>query len=258
MPKFNQPPLILANWKMNLTLAENNKLVKALIKGINNYLKDFTIAIFPSFIALADTQELIKGYNLALGAQDVFWKSTGPYTGEVSVVMLQELGVKYVIVGHSERRNYLKETDQMVNHKVITALTVGITPILCVGETFSQRQQGNKDLVIAEQIKRALAGVQLDAEAKLIIAYEPVWVIGSGQAVTGEEAEHTAQVVRQTLYDLWPAAAVNKQVRIIYGGSVDANNIVDFLPSKIISGVLVGSASVDARRFISLVKKLAD
>ncbi|MFA4937144.1 MAG: triose-phosphate isomerase [Patescibacteria group bacterium] len=258
MPKFNKQPIILANWKMNLSLAENDKLVKELIKGTSSYLKDFEIAICPSFVALKNTRDLIKGQGIALGAQDVFWKSTGPYTGEVSAVMLQELGVKYVIVGHSERRNYLKETNQMINYKVMSALSAGLTPILCVGETFSERQQGNKDLIISQQVKHGLSGVQLEVAAKLVIAYEPVWVIGSGQAVTGQEAEHTAQVILQALYDMWSPSVVSNQVRIIYGGSVDASNITDFLPSKIVSGVLVGSASLDARRFVSIIKKLAD
>ncbi|MFH1111593.1 MAG: triose-phosphate isomerase [Patescibacteria group bacterium] len=258
MPQFNKKPLILANWKMNLSLADNIKLVKAVLKGVGNYINDFDIGVCPAFTALASTKELLSAKRIALGAQDVFWKGAGPYTGEISANMLQELGVKYVLIGHSERRNYLKETDQMIHHKVMSVLAAGLSPVLCVGETFIERQQGNKDLVIARQVERALAGVELAPNAELVIAYEPVWEIGSGQAVTGQEAEHTAQVILQALYDMWSPSVVGNQVRIIYGGSVDASNINDFLPSGIIAGVLVGGASLDARRFIALIKKLVN
>jgi len=180
----------------------------------------------------------------------------GPYTGEVSPSFLQELGVRYVIVGHSERRQYLKETDDMVQQKVLAALAHGLTPVLCVGETLAERNAGRAHITVARQVEQALRGVSLTPEARLIVAYEPVWVIGSGKAVAPEDALGTAQVIKQSVRKALTPAQVSKQVTIIYGGSVDPTNIRTFVGRGLLQGVLVGGASLDAKRFLALLKQL--
>ena len=248
--------LIIANWKMRLSLKETAVLTKALATSLNKQARAADLDLCPSYPALPVVADLLKGKKIALGAQDVFWKAKGAYTGEVSGDMLKEMGVSYVLVGHSERRLYLKETDQMVQHKVATALAEGLIPVLCVGETFTERQLGQKDVVVSRQVEKALAGVVLGSKDKLVVAYEPVWVIGSGQAVTGDEAQHSARVIRQGLINLLPGKVVENQVRIIYGGSVDAGNIGDFLPASVMNGVLVGTALLDEKSFTALVKEV--
>lgn len=251
----NTKPLIIANWKMRLSVKDTLVLAKALVSSLNKYTNQADIVLCPSYPVLPLVADILKGKNIALGAQDVFWKAKGAYTGEVSGDMLKDLGVSYVLVGHSERRQYLKETDQMIQHKVASALSEGLTPVLCVGETFTERQIGSKDVVVARQVERALQGIELNVKDRLVVAYEPVWVIGSGQAVSAAEAEHSALVIKQSLVNLLPSKVVLGQVRLIYGGSVDAGNISDFLPTKVISGVLVGSASLAVDSFTALVKE---
>jgi len=247
--------LVLANWKMNLSVSQSVNLAKSIAKTVGQ-LPGIEVGLCPTFPALAAVSEAVKGKPIALGAQDVFWKTAGPYTGEVSPSVLRELGVKYVIVGHSERRQYLKETDIMIQQKTLAVLEQGLTPVLCVGETFAERQAGQKDMVVMRQVTAALKGATLSAKLELVIAYEPVWVIGSGQAVEPAEAVHTAQVIRQALMDIFPPAVIEKQVRIIYGGSVDRTNVSAFVKQPPLTGVLVGGASLEAKKFIDLVRQL--
>jgi triosephosphate isomerase len=247
--------LVLANWKMNLSASQSVNLAKAIAKSLSR-LPGVEVGLCPTFPALAAVGQVVKGKSIALGAQDVFWKAAGPYTGEVSAAVLRELGVKYVIVGHSERRQYLKETDIMIQQKILATLEQGLTPVLCVGETFAERQAGQKDMVIMRQVTAALKGATLAPKLELVIAYEPVWVIGSGQAVELSEAVHTAQVIRQALMDIFSPAMIEKQVRIIYGGSVDPTNVAAFVKQSPLRGVLVGGASLEAKKFIDLVRQL--
>lgn len=251
-------PLVIANWKMNLSIEDSVKLAKNLANSFSKLkLKErLDLVVCPTFPSISEVAAVLKKTDISLGAQDVFWKSAGPYTGEVSAAVLAEAGVKYVIIGHSERRQYLKETDIMIQQKVIATLADGLTAVLCVGETFSERQSGQKDLVIARQVTEAMRGVKLTADSKLVIAYEPVWVIGSGQAVDPKEASDTAMVIRHTLFDFFTPAAVDKQVKIIYGGSVDPSNINNFSGQGVLAGVLVGGASLEAKRFINLLTEL--
>lgn len=258
MALVQKRPLVLANWKMNLSLADSVSLAKNLSSAyskfkLNNHLE---LVLCPTYPALPALAQLLKRKDIALGAQDVFWKSSGPYTGEVSPEVLAELGVEYVIIGHSERRQFLKETEAMIQQKVLAVLAEGLTPVLCVGETFAERQSGQKDLVIARQVTSALNSITLTSGLKLVVAYEPVWVIGSGQAVEPREAVDTAMVIQQTLLDFFTPEAVAKQVKIIYGGSVDPFNINSFVSQGPIQGVLVGGASLEAKRFINLMQKL--
>jgi triosephosphate isomerase len=251
-------PLVIANWKMNLSVGESVALARNLASAFSQLklAQHLDLVLCPTFPALPLVANELKRKNIALGAQDVFWKPVGPYTGEVSPKVLSELGVKYVIIGHSERRQFLKESEAMVQQKVLASLAEGLTPILCVGETFAERQAGQKDLVIARQVSSALNGVTLADGLAIVVAYEPVWVIGSGQAVEAKEATDTALVIRQTLLDFFAASAINSRVKIIYGGSVDPTNINDFVNEDLLNGVLVGGASLEAKRFINLMKQL--
>ncbi len=242
---------------MNLSIKDSVFTAKQLVKEYKKFKNSFELVLAPSFPALQAVGEVLKRSGVILGAQDVFWKSTGPYTGEVSPEVLKELGVSYVIVGHSERRQYFGESDVMIQQKVAGVVAANMVPVLCVGETFAQRQIGQKDMVVARQVNQALDGLTLSGAQKLIIAYEPVWVIGSGQAVEPVEAQHTAQVINRALLDHFSKKTVDSQIKIIYGGSVDLTNIDSFVHDvPPINGVLVGGASLEAKRFISLLKQI--
>ncbi len=268
-------PILIANWKMCLTREENLKLAEKILKDLKtksstqkrNIVEKLKLDIVfcPSFTYLSDIGDLIfkarcpKEFNLALGAQDVFWEEKGAFTGETSALMLKELGCQYVIVGHSEKREYLKETDEMVHRKIKACLEQQLIPILCVGETFEERQLGQKDVRIITQVTKALGGIRVKESQSLIIAYEPVWVIGSGQSVNPEEAEHAHRVIRQTLIDLWyPVEVIEKNFRIIYGGSVDSKTVKSFIDQPTVDGVLVGSASLKAEEFIKMIQLISD
>ena len=239
---------------MKLGLPESIDLAKAIKKGAPN--KKAEVVICPSFVSLSEVAKVLKRSGIKLGAQDCFWETSGAFTGEVSATYLREVGCEFVIVGHSERRAYLKETDEMVHQKIKMALAAGLTPIICVGETFEQRQQGAKDYILIQQTTKALEGIEVGLEKQVIIAYEPVWVIGSGQAVDSSEVAITHQVIRQSLFDLFPAELVKQNFRIIYGGSVDANNVADFIALENTSGILVGGASLKAEEFIAIIKNV--
>lgn len=256
MPNATQRLLVLANWKMNLSIDESVTLARALTRAVARAKPAFDLGLCPTFPALPGVAKVLAKTKVALGAQDIFWKPVGPFTGEVSPTVLHELGVAYVLVGHSERRQYQKETDAMVHQKVQAALAAGLAPVLCVGETFAERQSGQKDVVVARQVHSALQGVALPHGQNLVVAYEPVWVIGSGQAVAPEEARDTARLIRQSLLDTFSAEVVSKQVHIIYGGSVDPTNIATFVQQSPLAGVLVGGASLEAKRFLALLRQL--
>jgi len=253
---FNRP-IILANWKMNLSVQDSLKLAKQLVKFMPQLSATAPeVVLCPSLPALSGVGQVIAGSAISLGAQNVFWQTSGSYTGEVSPVMLKELGVKYVIVGHSERRQWLNETPDMIKRKVWAVLNQDLVPVLCVGETFNERQTGRKDLVVMEQLKSAVNGLKLKPTNQLIVAYEPVWVIGSGQAVAHEEMVETAKAMEQVLVDLFSVKAVREQIRIIYGGSVDQDNINICLQEAPLQGVLVGGASLQASSFEQLLTRV--
>ncbi len=248
-------PIVIANWKMNLKAPERNRLVKEIIKGLKS-VEDVEVVLCPSFISLQEVGRLIKKAPLKLGAQDVFWEEKGAYTGEISPLMLEEMNCEYVIVGHSERRTYLGETQEMIHKKIRVALAESLVPILCLGETFEERQQGDKDYVIINQLNSALEGLKLDPHQQMVIAYEPVWVIGSGQAVQPVEAKYVDRLIRQMLLDLFPFELIESNFRIIYGGSVDSSNVKAFLSEANMDGVLVGGASLKADEFVKIIKNI--
>ncbi len=247
--------IIIANWKMSLGPKQTLNLTEALLKKCQaEEQQTVEVVICPSFIILNEVSQKIANSKIALGAQNCFWHEEGAFTGEVSPSSLKDFGCEYVILGHSERRGYLKETDKMVNQKVGAAIKNHLIPIVCIGETFEERQAGNKDFIIMQQINRALEGIELSNEQQLIVAYEPVWVIGSGQAVEPLEAEHTNQVIRHVMLDHFSLETINKQIRFIYGGSVSSENINLFMAQPTVEGALVGGASLEAETFYKLIK----
>lgn len=256
-------PIIIANWKMSLGKEESLDLTRKILKEleIRNQESEAEIVLCPSFIVLSDLQKLLSKirnskFKIQLGAQDVFWETKEAFTGEVSATMLKKVGCKYVIIGHSERREHLKETDEMIHKKIKASLEEDLIPILCVGESFEERQNGQKDIRIITQVTKALEGIKIKPRQNLIIAYEPIWVIGSGQAVEPEEAEHTNQVIKQTLIDLFDLKTVQENFRIIYGGSVDSRTVKDFIDQPNVDGVLVGGASLNAGEFLKIITQI--
>jgi triosephosphate isomerase (TIM) len=250
--------IIIANWKMNLSFQEAKILAKKIIKGTKEISSsnNLEVVICPPFMSLPAVVKFFgpKKDFLFCGAQDCFWEEQGGFTGEVSPVDLKEIGCDYVILGHSERRNILKETDEMVHKKVRAALNSGLIPIICVGETRQEREKGLKEQIIINQITQALEGIRLNPHQKIILAYEPVWVIGSGQAMDPLEAEYMSKIIKQRMIDLYPLPIVNNNLCIIYGGSIDAQTAKDFLNQETIDGVLVGGASLKAEEFIKICK----
>ncbi len=245
-------PLIIANWKMKLSHQEALDLAKKISKSAYRY-KDSEVVLCPSFIDIIDVSGMIKDTGISLGAQDCFWEERGAFTGEISPLFLQQIGVKYIIIGHSERRAISEESEEMVHKKVRLILTLDTTPVLCVGETFEERQEGLKDVVLRRQIYSALNGLWFNKSDRIVIAYEPVWMIGSGQDADPEEITHSHKVIRQLLYDLFPDQVVDNQIKIIYGGSVDPENVSRYLSQNSVNGVLVGASSLDAVQFSSIV-----
>ena len=243
---------IIANWKMSLGHKQALELADNLLKQTKKN-DNIEVVVCPSFISLLDVSSKILKSGVKLGAQVCFWHDDGAFTGEVSPLNLQEAGCEYIIVGHSERRGYLNETDEMVNQKVKAVLQNGLVPIICVGETLEERQSSNKDFIIMNQVNKAIEGVDLSGNKSIIIAYEPVWGIGSGQTVEPQEAEHTNQVIRQILIDKYPLETINEKIYILYGGSVNPTNIREFLSQATIDGALVGGASLDADTFWQII-----
>jgi triosephosphate isomerase len=236
--------LIVANWKMNLNLQDSVKLA-------TDYAKVFkktthSVVACPSFLALAPIAKLWSASKVVLGAQDAFWEAKGAYTGEVSAAQLHDLGCRYVILGHSERRQYLGESCRLINAKAKSALVASLTPIICVGENAVRRKAGNSITFVSGQVKRALAGLQLKAGQSLVIAYEPIWAIGTGQVIKPADAIAMHAAIRRLgLKILGPKA----NIKVIYGGSVDVSNASALLAQSEIDGFLVGGASLSAANF---------
>lgn len=244
-------PFIAGNWKMNKTIKEAIELVNG-IKDIVNET-DVEVAVCVPFTALNEVKKVIDGTKLKLGAQNMHWEEKGAYTGEISPLMLNEIGVDYVIIGHSERRQYFNETDETVNKKVKSALAHDIKPILCVGETLEQRELGCEKEVVKNQIIKDLEGVLPESMKKIVIAYEPIWAIGTGKTASSEDANNMIGYIRSILADLY-GANISEEVRIQYGGSVKPNNVTEIMNQPEIDGALVGGASLKSKDFIELVK----
>ena len=240
-------PLIAANWKMHMTLDEASKLTQSVVEGCRD-IRDADIVLAPPFTALAKVRKEVRESSIRLGAQDLYWEEKGAFTGEVSPVMLKDAGCDYVIVAHSERRQLFGETDKSANRKVLTALTHELIPILCVGETDAERDRGVTYVVVDRQVKEALKDVAETQLETIVVAYEPIWAIGTGRTATPAQAEEVHQSIRGQLAKLFSADAAD-QVRILYGGSVKPDNVDDLMAEADIDGALVGGASLKADSF---------
>jgi triosephosphate isomerase (TIM) len=244
-------PLIAGNWKMYKTVGEAVALVEALLRGLGD-TADREVLVCPPFTALHAVAPVLLGTPIALGAQDMFYEEQGAYTGAISPLMLRDVGCTYVIVGHSERRQIFGEDDALVNRKLRAALSHGLRSILCVGETKPQRDAGQAEPVVVGQLRAGLAGVDAAALASVVIAYEPVWAIGTGDTATPGDAQAMHATLRRTLADLYGAEAA-AQVRIQYGGSVKPDNVDELMAQPDIDGALVGGASLTAESFLRIV-----
>jgi triosephosphate isomerase len=244
--------VIAGNWKMNKTANEAVTLAKDIIEEVGRETS-VDIVLCPPFTALAAVAHVLEGQAVKLGGQNMHPEKNGAYTGEVSAEMLRTLYVTHVILGHSERRTYFAETDAFINKKVLTALANQLKPILCVGETLAEREAGSTLAVVQRHIEGGLAGVKPEQITTVIIAYEPVWAIGTGKVATTEQAQEVHAYIRDLLTKLYGAALAQK-VRILYGGSMKPANAPELLAQKDIDGGLIGGASLEARSFIDLVK----
>lgn len=259
-------PIIAGNWKMNKTVGEALELVEAL-KPLVADVTAADIVICPSFVALYPVNQALQSTNIGLGAQEAFWKDKGAYTSQVSLPMLVDVGVRYVILGHSETRgrfgvaedditpDLMKtfgETDTGVNLKAKATLAAGLIPIICVGETLTERQNGHTDAVVQHQVTQAMVGVESAAAAAVVFAYEPVWAIGTGETCKPDEADRVCGVVREAMRSAYDAATA-EAVRIQYGGSMKADNAAELLARPNIDGGLIGGASLKAADFAAVI-----
>jgi triosephosphate isomerase len=242
--------VIAGNWKMNGTVAETKSLIDSLLSG-NTKSERAVVVVCPPFTALATAGKLLGGSHIALGAQDMSEHPNGAYTGEVSAEMLLTVGVSYVILGHSERRQYHSESDRLVNVKARAALNAGLTPIICIGETLEQRERGQTEDVVGSQVDGTLDGLTVEELGKIVIAYEPVWAIGTGKTATPEMAQAVHGFIRDKLTRLDAKTALD--IPILYGGSVKADNAKGLLSQPDIDGSLVGGASLKADEFIAII-----
>ncbi|OJI06517.1 triose-phosphate isomerase [bacterium CG10_46_32] len=248
----NKQPLVIANWKMKLLPEQAFDLAKKVKKSSAKYT-GAEVVLCPAFTEISAIANIIKGSELKLGAQDCFWEEHGAFTGEISPKQLLAYDVHTVIIGHSERREHVQESGDMIHKKIRLLLSLGMRPVLCIGESFDERAEGQKEVVLLQQIHAALDGLWLTDSNQLVVAYEPVWVIGSGQDIDPHEIEHTHQVIKQALGDIFTSAVVDEHVKIIYGGSVDPENVGHYMRQNSVSGVLVGTVSLDATQFSAVV-----
>ena len=245
-------PLLAGNWKMFKTIPEALELVNGLKKNCAQ-VSDREILVCPPFTALYAVSQVIKGSNIKLGAQNLFWETKGAFTGEIAPGMLVDAGCKYVIIGHSERRQYFGETDETVNKKMKAAFAAGLVPIVCIGETLAEREKNITFSVVERQVKNGLAGLAAEQSKTIVIAYEPVWAIGTGKTATPQQAEEVHAHVRK-LYGGMYGDAVSDAVRILYGGSMKPDNISELMKQPNIDGGLVGGASLEADSFTKIIK----
>ena len=249
----NKPPFIAGNWKMHLTGVEARELVTAIVKASVD-LQEAEIVVAPPFTVLDEVKELIEGSSVQLGAQNLFWEEKGAYTGEISGPMLKDVGCQYVIVGHSERRQYFREADADVNKKIKAALKFGLFPIVCIGESLEERERGETMVKVSRQIEDGLDGIGADSFRHIILAYEPIWAIGTGKTATPAQAEEVQGFIREKLAQKYGNDLANCAI-ILYGGSVKPANSYALLSEKNIDGFLVGGASLEAKSFVQITKE---
>jgi triosephosphate isomerase len=246
-------PFIAGNWKMFKTVHEAVVFAKEL-RPIVKEVSGVEIVVAPPFTAVHAVAEALRNTNVAVAAQDLYWEKEGAFTGEVSAAMVREAGAEYAIIGHSERRRLFGETDVMVQRKVAAAIAAGLTPIMCIGETLEEREQNETLGILDRQIKQGLDGVSAEHVAELVIAYEPVWAIGTGRVATAAQAQEAHAHIRGRLRQ-WFGADTAERCHVIYGGSVKPDNIGELIAELDVDGALVGGASLDVRGFSEIVTK---
>lgn len=245
-------PIIAGNWKMNKTAGETKKLIEELRPLVKD-VTDVDIVVCPPFVNIETAAAALLGSNINLGVQNMYFEESGAYTGEVAPGMLAELGVKYVILGHSERRQYFGETDDSVNKKAKAALKFGLIPIICVGEKLEDREAGITNEVVCRQTKLALLGLGADEAAGVVIAYEPIWAIGTGKTATADDANDTIAAIRNAVKEAFSGDVAGK-IRIQYGGSMKPSNAAELMAKPEIDGGLIGGAALKAEDFSQIVK----
>ncbi len=243
-------PIIAGNWKMNKTSAEAVKFIDDIKDAVSG--TDVEAVVCAPFTALKDLKKASEGTNIKIGAQNMHFEENGAYTGEISASMLNEIGVDYVIIGHSERRQYFNETDETVNKKIKKAFESGITPIFCVGETLEERESGKTKDIVKGQIEKGLKGLSKENAKEIVVAYEPIWAIGTGKTASSKDANEVISYIREILKDIF-SEEVSEEVRIQYGGSVKPSNVEEIMNESDIDGALVGGASLEAKDFTELV-----
>lgn len=242
-------PLIAGNWKMNKTPKEAVELINLLKPLVKNAVAE--IVVCPTFVALSDVLKVVQDSNIKVGAQNMHHQDNGAYTGEISPISLKSMNIEYVILGHSERRQYFRESNEEINKKLAAALKNGLKPILCVGETLDEREKGITFDIIAEQVNKCLTGLQQHNLEDIVIAYEPIWAIGTGKTATKEDANEVIGFIRQQLKKVLNEK-LSLNTRILYGGSVKSSNIKELMEMPEIDGALVGGASLDAEEFAKI------
>lgn len=249
MSSGGRRPLVAGNWKLHKTLAESVQLAEQIAADAKAVTAE--IAVAPGFVALARVAQVLGTSGVALAAQNAYWEAQGAFTGEVSLTQLKDVGCRYVILGHSERRQLFGEDDAKVNKKARAALAYGLAPIVCVGETLAEREGGQAEAVVVRQVKLALADIAADAAAPIVIAYEPVWAIGTGKTAQPSDAQDMHARIRGTVSETL-GGAVAAKLRILYGGSVKADNAKTLLALPDVDGALVGGASLVAESFLAI------
>ena len=249
----NEKPFIAGNWKMHKTIPEAVEMVKAL-KEESPQLTDAELVVIPPYTMLSEVKKVIEGSTIQLGAQNIFWEEKGAFTGEVSPPMLKDAGCQYVTIGHSERRQYFGETNETVNKKIKAALAYELTPIMCIGESLEEREKGNTMDKVETQINSGLEGLGKDEIRRIVIAYEPIWAIGTGVTATPSQAEEVHSFIRKKLTEKYGNEIASYAI-ILYGGSVKPANTYSILKENNINGALVGGASLEADSFIQITKE---
>ena len=249
-------PIIAGNWKMYKDVAESMELANGIKREIYN-VENVEIVISPTFVNLPNVCDMLTEANIGVAAQNCYWEDEGAFTGEISVPMIKKIGCKYVIIGHSERRKYFGETDETVNKKVKAVIDGGLIPIMCVGETLEEREAGKTMEVVETQITGGLKDLNEEFISPLIIAYEPVWAIGTGKTATREQAQEVHAMIRLLLKDMY-SDSLSDGMRVLYGGSVKPDNIIELMEEKDIDGGLIGGASLKSEGFIDIIKKTSE
>ncbi|MGQ9693321.1 MAG: triose-phosphate isomerase [Thermodesulfobacteriota bacterium] len=245
-------PLVVGNWKMYKRLSETEEFCTHLREHLSDFF-GVQIAVAPPFTSLATAARVLKGSPILVSAQNVFWAEWGPFTGEVSPLMLLDAGCRFSIIGHSERRQLFGETNESINKKILALIKTGLIPIFCVGETLPEREEGKAFAIVEKQVQAGLAGVKINNPQELVIAYEPVWAIGTGKTATPQQAQEMQNFIRQIIRRLF-SPQLAEGLRILYGGSVKPDNISEIIAQEDVDGALVGGASLEINSFMQIIK----